>query len=404
LGKAWWIVAAAVAILGAIQLNRLLLLMSLLLALMGTTSYVWTRYCLARVSYRRRLGSTRIFFGEETDLYLETVNAKPLPLAWLRISDEFPADVKLLKGELRRTLSPSRRLLINTVALRWYERVTRRYRLQGVVRGAWVFGPARLVSGDIFGLSVKRELGVETDTLIVYPKIVRITALGLPARHPFGDFNTPDRIMEDPIRLLGTREYVPGDSFRRIHWKATARRRALQTKVLDPSATRPLAVFLNVRTSPVLGVNRGVLELAITTAASVAHWGWEGGYPVGLYVNSVVQSNGERIRMPPATHPDRLIWILDALARVDILGPWSIATVLQLESNSLRYGSTIVVITPVVDVRLKRTLLDLTKREHGVTLITLGDARLDQQLPGVRAYHLDEGTKWNELESLELAG
>jgi hypothetical protein len=108
--------------------------------------------------------------------------------------------------------------------------------------------------------------------------------------------------------------------------------------------------------------------------------------------------------MPPATHPDRLIWILDALARVDILGPWSIATVLQLESNSLRYGSTIVVITPVVDVRLKRTLLDLTKREHGVTLITLGDARLDQQLPGVRAYHLDEGTKWNELESLELAG
>jgi uncharacterized protein (DUF58 family) len=402
--KIWWIVAAVVALLAAVQVNRLLLLMSLFLALLGGASHLWTRYCLARVSYQRRLGSPRIFFGEETDLFLETVNAKPLPLAWLRISDEFPADVRLERGELTRTLSPKRRLLINTLALRWYERVTRRYRLQGITRGAWDFGPARLVSGDIFGLSIKRELVTGTDTLIVYPKIVPITALGLPAFHPFGEFRTAHRVMDDPMRLLGARDYVPGDSYRRIHWKATARRRALHTKVFEPSATRPLAIFLNVRTSPYLGVNRNVLELAITAAASIAHWGWDAGYAVGLFVNSIVQPSNERIRMPPATHPDRIIWILDALARVDILGPWSIATVLQLEATALRYGTTIVVISPVIDDRLKRTLLDLRKREHGVTLITLGEARLDQLLPGVQTYHLGEGKVWHELESLELAG
>ena len=137
--------------------------------------------------------------------------------------------------------------------------------------------------------------------------------LGLPARHPFGDFDTPRRFIEDPLRLVGARDYVPGDSFRRIHWKATARRRELQTKILDPSSSNPLAIFLNVRTSPYLGVNRDVLELAITTAASVAHWGWEAGHPVGLYVNTVLQSNGERIRMPSSSQVRSELRVSDQL-------------------------------------------------------------------------------------------
>jgi len=403
MGRIWWVVVALVAAIGAIQVNRLLLLMSLLLALTGGASYLWARYCLAGVSYRRRFSSARVFYGEETDLFLETVNAKPLPLAWLRTSDGFPADVKLLTGTLNRTLNPRRRLLVNTLSMRWYERVTRRYRLRGVKRGAWEFGPAQIASGDIFGLSVKREALEGTSTLVVYPKIVPISALGLPTLHPFGNFRTPQRLIDDPIRLIGARDYVRGDSFRRIHWKATARRRALQTKVLDPSASRPLAIFLNVRTSRQILVNRDVLELAITTAASIARWGWEEGCPIGLYVNSILQSSRERIRIPPMTHPDRLNWILEALARVDILGPWSIATILQQEADALAYGSSVVVISALLDDRLKRTLVDLRRREHGVTLIALGDAQVDQPLPGVRSFHIGGGEVWHELEALELA-
>jgi uncharacterized protein (DUF58 family) len=403
MGRIWWVIVVLVAVIGAILANRLLLLMSLLLALTGGASYLWARYCLARVSYRRWFSSTHIFYGEETDLFLETVNAKPLPLAWLRTSDGFPADVRLLTGALSRTLNPHRRLLVNTLSLRWYERVTRRYRLQGVKRGAWEFGPAQIASGDIFGLAVKREALDRTDTLVVYPKIVPISALGLPTLRPFGDFRTPHRLIDDPLRLMGARDYVRGDSFRRIHWKATARRRILQTKVLDPSASRPLAIFLNVRTSKQILIDRDVLELAITAAASIAHWGWEEGYPIGLFVNSILQPSRERIRISPVTHPDRLNWVLEALARVDIMGPWSIATILQQEADALPYGTTVVVISALLDDRLKRTLMDLRRREHGVTLVALGDAQMDQPLPGVQSFHIGGGEVWHELEALELA-
>jgi len=122
------------------------------------------------VSYRRRFGSIRLFYGEETDLYVEIANAKPLPLAWLRIDDEYPPEVELLATRLNRSYRPGRRLLVNLLSLRWYERVTRRYRLRGTQRGAWKFGPVGIESGDIFGLATRRETWQEPQMLLVYPR------------------------------------------------------------------------------------------------------------------------------------------------------------------------------------------------------------------------------------------
>ncbi|HIC89523.1 MAG TPA: DUF58 domain-containing protein [Anaerolineae bacterium] len=380
--------------------------MSILLALVSGASHLWMRYCLAGVSYRRRFGATRLFLGEETNLHVEIVNAKPLPLAWFRARDEFPADVELLGRRLHYGYLPRRRLLVNLLSLRWYERVTRRYRVRGIRRGAWQFGPVEIASGDIFGLAVKRKRLEETQTLLVYPKIVPITALGLPARHPFGDFKTPRRVMEDPIRLMGAREYVSGDSFRYIHWKATAHYGELQTKVFEPSATRPVSIFLNINTYEYLfqGQDEEVQEFAITTAASIAHWCWESGYPIGLYVNSVAQPGGYRIRIPPRRHADQLTQVLEALAKVvTLFGRWPIEAVLQVEARALRYGTTVVVITPVINERLRRVLMDLWTKGYGVTLIALGNAQLGVPIPGVQAYHIGGREVWHELAALELA-
>jgi uncharacterized protein (DUF58 family) len=407
MGKGWWTVVGLLALLSVILRHNLLFLMSLLMGLLGGATLLWTRYCLAGVSYRRRFGSTRLFYGEETDLYVEIVNAKPLPLAWLRIEDEYPTQVKILAVHVYHSYLPGRLLLVNLLALRWYEKVTRHYRLVGTRRGAWKFGPVGIESGDIFGLEKKWDRWPEIETLLVYPKVVPITALGLPAQHPFGDFKTPRRTMEDPIRLMGVREYAPGDSFRHIHWKATAHHHALRTKVFEPSAARPLAIFLNVNTFEYLyeGIDRALQELAITTAASIARYAWENGYHVGLCANSVVQPGGQRVRIQPGNHPDQLIRIFEALARMADYGygGWPIDMVLQAEALGLRYGTTIVVVSPIVNDRLRKTLLDLRRREYAVTLVGVGRGRLDAPLPGVQYYNVGEGEVWDELAALELA-
>jgi uncharacterized protein (DUF58 family) len=403
--RGWWLVVGLVGVMGAVLHHNLLFLTSLLLALVGGTSLLWTHYCLAGVSYGRRFGSTHLFHGDETDLCIEIVNAKPLPLAWLRAIDDFPADVELMKGELYHSPAPRRRLLVNVLSLRWYERVTRRYRLRGVRRGAWQFGPVWIASGDIFGFSVERKALEGTHTVVVYPKIVSLTTLGLPKWHPFGDSRTPRRAVTDPLRLMGAREYLPGDSFRHIHWKATAHRRILQTKVFEPSASQPLAIFLNIRTSESIteGLDRVLQDFAITAVASIARWAWEERHPVGLFANSTVERGGERIRIQPSSHPDQFQQILEALARVEPFGPWTLAKVLQVEATTLRYGTTLIVVTPIINERLRRTLMELHRREYGVALVALGQARLEAPLPGLQYYHIGGREEWYELESLALA-
>lgn len=401
----WWLVAGGLLLLSAWLRDELIFLMGLFLGLTGAVSLLWARICLAQVTYTRRLGSHRLFAGEETDLAVEIVNAKPLPLAWLQADDEMPAALDVIGTQLTPSHRPNRVRLTNQLALRWYEKVTRRYRLRVGQRGVYRFGPVELVSGDIFGFVIKRAELEIADQLVVYPKVVPLTALGLPSRRPFGDLQTQRRVVEDPLRPVGVRAYAPGDSFRHIHWKATAHRQALQTKVFDPSASRPLAIFLNINTREHLyeGIDADLQEYAITAAASLARWAWENGHAVGLFVNSVAQSSAQRIRIRPRSHPEQLVTILEALARVITYGRWRIEQVLRAEAPHLPGGATIVVVTAMLNDALRRTLLDLRSREFGVVVVALGEAAQNPRLRGVQYYSIGGREEWHDLAALALA-
>ncbi|MGC8781207.1 MAG: hypothetical protein ACP5UQ_10115, partial [Anaerolineae bacterium] len=80
--------------------NPLLFLLAVLLGLVAGVTALWDRYALAEVTYTRHIASPRLFVGEETDVTITIVNAKPLPLAWLKIEDEWPGQITLTRGRL----------------------------------------------------------------------------------------------------------------------------------------------------------------------------------------------------------------------------------------------------------------------------------------------------------------
>jgi len=88
IGNLWWLLLMAFLGLSLAQRHGGLFLFTVLLLLATGASALWARYCLAGVGYRRQLASNRLAFGEETELTVEIVNAKPLPLAWLQAHDE----------------------------------------------------------------------------------------------------------------------------------------------------------------------------------------------------------------------------------------------------------------------------------------------------------------------------
>ncbi len=382
--------------------NPLLLLLTVIVLIVAVTSWLWGQYCLAGVSYTRRFETNRLFFGEEIEFWIELINAKPLPLPWLRAEDEFPQDVPILRAETHHSSRPQRRILTNVYSLRWYEKVRRRYRLRGERRGAYYIGPAQITSGDLFGFQRRRTRTSHIDTVLVYPKLVPLTQLSLPAARPLGDFGSERRIVDDPLRMAGARDYQAGDSVRHLHWKATAHRAALQTKQFDPSAAPHWMICLNTQTLEHVfeGVVTDFLETAIVVAASLAVAGLEARRSVGLVANSNIHESPAWIQLAASRHPQQSTHILEALAQLNTTPLLAFDQMLRLELPRLPYGASIFAITSLLNENILNALLDLRSKGHPLALILVGRQPDRPVPPDVPLYVVREN--WTELTALQL--
>jgi uncharacterized protein (DUF58 family) len=398
-------------ILSLALLSPLLFLLTMLLAFVAGASWLWDRYSLRGVSYARQFGSQRLFCGEATDLWVEIVNAKPLPLAWLKVQDEFPDVVALDKAKLTPAGESHRRLLTNLFNIRWYERVRRHYHLQTTRRGVFDFGPVALASGDIFGFRARRLEVDHRHTLTVYPKVVPFQKLNLQPARPLGENNTIRRLIADPLKLAGVRDYLPGDNIRHIHWKATARRGTLQTKQFDPSASQQLFICLNMQSleSHYGGILVDELETAIVAAASLGHAALEARIPIGLISNGTLRNADGLARLPASRHSDHELRLLDLLAQITYFTNIHFDQLLQAEASSLPYGATLIVITTLLNDSIQTQVLNLRRAGHPVAIILVDTQyhRLSNQSsnhPATSAqlpiYHLTQN--WTDLEAIKL--
>ncbi len=438
--RPWYFIGFLIILLSLLLRQPLLVVAGFLVIVLGGAPELWYRFCLSGVSVQRTVSARRAQIGDEIVLTLTIENRKVLPLPRLRIEDEVPEEGTPIRGAyLETSVKPLRLLLINTLALWAFQRVTRRYRLRCVARGLYTFGPIRLESGDPFGLLTREEQRrYETERLLVYPLVGPLERLGLPARAPFGERMTPHALLEDPLRTVGVRDYVTGDDPRRIHWKATARMGRLQSKVYEPSTHHTLILFADVRTydNPILGYDPDLLELALCAAASVTTWGIKHGYTVGLFANgtlgegdlpkstgtghagtdslahsaetatngtNVGRSSMHHLRLPPSAARDQVVYTLELLSRLIPYYPAPIAEVMAREASHLPFGSTIVYIgaAPALGAAGLAVLQRFRASGHSVALLLTGDGQLATS--GLPTTRLGSSGTWRRLLDEALA-
>ncbi len=386
----WIALAIMLTLFGLVFRLKGLMTVAVLLLTIVPIAWLWNKYALHGLHYERLFSERRVFPGETLELTVRVSNLKLLPVGWLHIVDQFPLGVPLLDEELITSQSPNVGQLATAFSLRWYQRVSRRYRLHCPRRGFYRFGPAHLKSGDLFGLFSQEGWQKEYDWLIVYPRVLPITELGLLSKEPFGETKARQRIFADPMRTIGVRDHQPGDSFKHIHWKATARQQRLQTRVYEPTTSFNLIVFLNVATFAKhwQGTDPALLEKAISVAASIASYGVEQRYIVGVIANGSVPHSDQSIKVLPSRDPRQLARILEALAAVTGFATSSIEALLLAESPKLPWGSTLVVVTAIVSEALAATLLRLRDVGRRLVLISLDQEPPGQELEGILSYHL----------------
>jgi uncharacterized protein (DUF58 family) len=444
--KQWYYLCVAIILFGLVIRQPLLLVIGFLGILVLAATDTWAKYCLQNLQYQRQLSEQRVLFGEEINLSLAIENAKLLPLPWLEIEDSVPRELTIQGRHLRISTTRNMVILENLFSLRWYERVTRPYTILCNTRGVHMFGPTVLRSGDVFGFLNRQESLSNRQYLIVYPLVAPITRFGLPSHHPFGDNRAPRRMLEDPSRVVGVRDYMYGDELRRVHWKATARMMQLQSKIYQATTTYTLVLFLNIvsQLDAWYGIRPELQELAICATASVADWALNQGYAVGLYANTIMfmpelgmsistsqgssslnepgelpptlpqsengkekehqmevvladQLNRRRIHLPPASNEEQRKRIMEVLARIQSYFGSSIEELIQIERTRLPAGATVVVVTSTVSDPLLDTLSRVKRSGHAVTILHVGDSPLSMTLGGVNVYHIGGEETWRDL-------
>lgn len=374
-----------------------LLALAVLLVVTIPLAWAWQRIVFLRVAYTRHLSETRVFEGERVTLTLTVRNAKWLPLAWIRISDHMPLILEPQEKKLAPSSIPLTGYLETRASLLNNERGRWEYHINCSKRGYYALGPAKLYSGDLFGMFERELDSPRIERLIVYPRIDPIEAWGLPPKEPFGDARTRIPVFQDPTRIRGLRDYHPEDAPKHIHWRATARHNALKVKQYDPTINFNLVFFLNITTYEQAwkGVDSTRAERAIRLTASLANFAAQNKYAFGLVANGTYPDSDQRLRILPGRDPDQLRNILETLAAVSYFPASAIEDLLRRESSNLPWGATLIVVSALITENLLAEMVRLRDAGRRMGLVSLDPDWTPHPLPGIivyRAYEPTEGT------------
>lgn len=382
-------------LLGIAFLMRVDLYFSIVWFLVGLygLSWLWMHRAVRRLRVRRTLAD-HAFTGDEVKVALRIENAGRLPIPWLEIEEAIPL-------ELTGTPFPPQVITLGGRSVRDFN-----YTLKCRRRGYYPLGPLEGKTGDVLGIKERVVNLQERRYVTVYPRVVPLGRLGLPTRSARVTLPARTPLFEDSTRIVGVRDYRPGDSPRRIHWTSTARTGRLVVKQYQPSIARETLICLDLDVNDYPIRRHEATESAIVVAASLAsHMIVQERLPVGLATEARDPAADERrrIALSPRSERSQLTSVLEVLARVQAGGGGRFADLLRQESVNLAWGSTMVVVTGQLDDDLAETLVYLNRSGHAIAVILVqptrrrGEAPEQVQLVGVPVHRV-----WTDRELMAV--
>ena len=318
------------------------------LAFLG--SYFWGYLSVRGLTLEVQRRGLRVQVGDTIEERITVRSTSRLPKAWLEVQDlttlpgPQPGRVLRLEGRGERTW------LLRILATR---------------RGSYTLGPAQVTASDFFGLFQHRRLFSEPQEVLVLPATVSLPTLRLPIAGLSGEGVRQRRALQPTPHASSVREYLPSDSYSRIHWPTTARTGRLMVKQFDEGVGNHLWLLVDLHQDIQVGTEREVTdEQAVTVAASVARKYLGLRVPVGL-----VTSGDEMLSVPASLDAGQLPQLLTALASARAEGQIPLADILSQEWTQFQRSSTLMVITPSTDPEWVAHLAPLMQRGILVTAV-----------------------------------
>ncbi len=130
-----------------------------------------------------------------------------------------------------------------------------------------------------------------------------------------------------------------------------------------------------------------MLETLVSTAASLAAWGVEQQYAVGVVANGTLAHADQPFRVAPGRSRDQLLHILETLAGVSSIVTQEFGQFLLEESPHLPWGTTLVVVTAFMTPAIEDAIVRLRDSGRRIVVLVL-DKTPPADIPGVLIHHL----------------
>lgn len=356
----WWLLGVAVVVIFA----------------QGLVYKLWS---LRRLEYQAWFASDEAFVGDETELVEQISNRKRLPLPWVRLESSFDLslkfaghkDVRVARGQQFHQFHRS------VFSLPMLTRITRRHRIRCTERGVFHLTGAVMTVGDLLGTHQRtKRIGLNSE-LVVYPAVLRLDELPIPAHRWLGEAMVRRWIVPDPFYISGTRAYSAGDSLRDINWKATARTGDLMVHQHDFTADHRLLLLLNVQDSPEMWETQAHperIEEAISLAASIAYLAIGQGAEVGFASNG---SAGGVVQTEVRSGREHLSTILDTMARMTLTRAMAFDRLIWSYVEAGLTDADVLVMTEYIDGEMTTAVEALRAAGNAVVMYPLGEGARD---------------------------
>lgn len=231
-------------------------------------------------------------------------------------------------------------------------------------RGQYEVGISDIYIEDFIGLIRLKYKIPETKKVIVYPKIEHLSKFDVFTSNCYDSQSYSQGVVEDVNNIKDLRDYCYGDSFKKIHWKLTARNNKLMIKNLQSTTDMNVNILLDLRRNSYSDeINIIIEDKLIEAVISVLHY--------YLFKNITVNYMyfNQKLEVLKATNKIEFDFIYKALSSITFNQQVSLADIVKLHYESSNTSTDMVIFTSILDIDLYNEMYNSQKSNHTICLI-----------------------------------
>ena len=306
-----------------------------------------------------------VYKGDDVIVELTISNNSYRRTQQLEVFDNVPHEMKMRQGinQMRMNLGPGQSTRI-------------KYRVRCPLRGHYTLGPVSVRYRNAFNLFANESKVQDRTDITVFPQVREIEEALLRSDVP--KMYTGATTLKTPgpgMEFYSLREYLPGDAFRSINWKAFARTGELMVNEKTRDAVTDVFIILDTRDVSRIGtVLKNPLEMGTIAAASISN------YFIRRRDSVALVTYGDRMDyLPPETGDKQGYKVLSNLAAVRAKGSMPLQAVTNAMSSRMSRGSPVFIISSLEgDGTTLPAIRNLAGRGHEVIVLSPSSIDLER--------------------------